>query len=649
MRKLYVHDSETYLNYHCHVFKDVALDFYHVFVICDQLGRDDTEKLRAFILANENTSYFIGFNNLNYDWPLLEYTIQKKRSNLEIKKFSDKLIGSGYYNVDDDNIIDLFKIMHFDNRAKRVSLKYLSCVMNSPSIEDLPFPPDRILTVPEMIKLTDYCKNDVRVTQQFFEEVKDKVRFHFQAKTLYGTPSHNYNEVKIGEFISEKQYTSEGLTIPPNPTTYDRIPLKQVILYKPHGFLVKQLVESLESVVLDSELKERGNDFHREVVIGDRVYKMAAGGLHSVDGRCDISSDDEWVLLDRDVGSQYPNAIRLFGIHPAHLDPKWAQDVADTIRERITHKKEMWNKSKTEEERATHAMKSDLLKLSLNGGKYGKLNDKYSWQYDTLAMLKVTINCQLALLDLVEEASSLGIDSSTQYALPSNPKVRVISANTDGILVYIRRDLLGEYDRVCKEWEERTGFELEDTYYERYFARDVNNYLAIKEGGKVKYKGVFEVEKMIGKQKAYHKNFSAKVVAIALQEYIVNGTPVDDTIRNHDNHMDFMIHARAQRTQKNGASSFYLREFDPDKQKVVDTPIGKIVRYYCSTKGSKIYKIFDNGKETDLNVDSYHTLYLNDTGSIKNVNYLYYINQAKKILGEGKEAAYGNIYSNTDL
>ena len=46
--------------------------------------------------------------------------------------------------------IDLFKIHHFDNKAKSTSLKMLEFNMKSHNIEDLPFPVGHALTEAEM-------------------------------------------------------------------------------------------------------------------------------------------------------------------------------------------------------------------------------------------------------------------------------------------------------------------------------------------------------------------------------------------------------------------------------------------------------------------------------------------------------------------
>jgi len=56
---------------------------------------------------------------------------------------------------------------------------------------------------------------------------------------------------------------------------------------------------------------------------------------------------------------------------------------------------------------------------------------------------------------------------------------------------------------------------------------------------KIKSKGFFEINKVVGSEPAYHKDNSFRVIPLALQEYFVNNIPVEKTIYNHTNIYDF--------------------------------------------------------------------------------------------------------------
>ena len=83
----------------------------------------------------------------------------------------------------------------------------------------------------------------------------------------------------------------------------------------------------------------------------------------------------------------------------------------------------------------------------------------------------ICINGQLLLIDLIEQIEKRFGDTC-----------QLIQANTDGILVKLESpELYDKYVSVCKEWENRTGYELEHDIYQRVIQRDVNSYIIIND------------------------------------------------------------------------------------------------------------------------------------------------------------------------
>jgi integrase len=121
----------------------------------------------------------IGFNNLFYDYPVLHHLITKcmnmsaQDACLSIFKFGDKKIktqGSGFSKATTPlrKQIDLFKINHFDNKAKMTSLKLLQFNLRLNNIQELPYPVGTYLTREEIYKVIEYCDNDVDATELTF-------------------------------------------------------------------------------------------------------------------------------------------------------------------------------------------------------------------------------------------------------------------------------------------------------------------------------------------------------------------------------------------------------------------------------------------------------------------------------------------------
>ena len=174
---------------------------------------------------------------------------------------------------------------------------------------------------------------------------------------------------------------------------------------------------------------------------------------------------------------------------------------------------------------------ANALKLVLNTT-YGAMLNRYNPLYDPLMGRSVCISGQLFLLEL---ANHLVTDCKT---------LKVIQLNTDGIMVSFDED---EYQKVLEitgEWQERTGFELEEDTVKSICQKDVNNYVEVPFEGDPKIKGGVLV-RGIAPAGAFNINNNACVVAKAVKDYLAYGIPVEDTIMSCDRLLDFQLVAKA--------------------------------------------------------------------------------------------------------
>jgi hypothetical protein len=156
---------------------------------------------------------------------------------------------------------------------------------------------------------------------------------------------------------------------------------------------------------------------------------------------------------------------------------------------------------------------ANALKIVVNGS-FGKFGSKYSILYSPDLMLQTTITGQLCLLMLIEELEMCGI--------------QVIQGNTDGVVVKCRRDMEWLKDQIIKGWEKRTGFETEMTEYTGVYSKSVNSYIATKPDGTAKRKGDFAEPIPVGGSWPSPTNV---ICADAAEQYLLHGTPVEQTIR----------------------------------------------------------------------------------------------------------------------
>lgn len=174
---------------------------------------------------------------------------------------------------------------------------------------------------------------------------------------------------------------------------------------------------------------------------------------------------------------------------------------------------------------------ANALKLVLNTT-YGAMLNKYNDLYDPLMGHSVCISGQLFLLEL---ANHLVTDCST---------LKVIQLNTDGIMVSFDEEEYSKVLEITGEWQDRTGFELEEDSVKLMVQKDVNGYVELPFEGEPKIKGGVLV-RGIAPAGAFNINNNATVVARAVKDYLAYGVPVEKTITECDRLLDFQLVAKA--------------------------------------------------------------------------------------------------------
>lgn len=280
-----------------------------------------------------------------------------------------------------------------------------------------------------------------------------------------------------------------------------------------------------------------------KIEIGQSSYKLGIGGLHSQE-KCRVEvSDDEWQLVDFDVGSQYPSIILKLGLYPKAVGPKFQPVYGGIKAERMADKKRS-NDARDAGDREMelfYKVRSDGRKVGLNGP-YGKLGSRYSVLFAPHLMIATTLTGQLTLLMLIERAELAGI--------------RIVSANTDGVVMKIPRHLYegmkgdrpagGFLKELIEWWENTTSFVLEGAEYQAIYNRDVNFYLAIKPNGKAKRKGFIanhwhkDSPEYSPSFEQMKKNPNMTVCGDAILAFLTKGTPIEDFINEYSDVRGFI-------------------------------------------------------------------------------------------------------------
>lgn len=229
-RKHVIYDLETYPNIFtcCAVFSNGK--GMRVFEVSDR--KNDSDKFVEFLRNIVRNGYaMVGFNNLGFDYQLIHHVIQKSRkaklskkpfeiSSLEMYNLAQEVIDSnkdGFgRSVKASEIeipqIDLYKINHYDNKARRTSLKILEFNMRMTNIEDLPYAVGQYLSAEQMDVLIEYNKHDVLATLDFYKLCEDALTLRANLTEKFGFDCTNMNDSKIGSeyFISRLEKSMPG-------------------------------------------------------------------------------------------------------------------------------------------------------------------------------------------------------------------------------------------------------------------------------------------------------------------------------------------------------------------------------------------------------------------------------------------------------
>ena len=608
-----VYDLETFPNCFLAGFmlKDRSWMVYEISPRVNQ-SRELVEFLRNLEM---NGTRLIGFNNIGFDYPIIHMLMQMGVAGAEaLYKKAMAIIGAQTnqerwaHQVFPNNRyitqIDLYKIHHFDNRARSTSLKVLEFNMRMPNIQELPFPVGTMLNNEQIEVLRNYLFNDLDATNNFLAETEPMIEFRDELSARYNRDFTNHNDTKIGkDYFSMRleeagvplyEYGSDGRQ--PRQTRRPQIHLRDAI-FPWITFTDPEFTRILDWLKNQTIVETKGVFKDLVATVNGFDFVFGLGGIHgSIESEV-MESTDDLVIVDVDVASYYPNLGITNRLYPAHLGSVFCDIYEDVFKQRKQYPK--------------GSVENAMLKLALNGV-YGDSNNAYSVFYDPLYTMSITLNGQLLLCLLAEQLMRV-------------TGLQMIQVNTDGMTVRLPRTELENMRGICSWWETMTGLVLEEAIYKRMFIRDVNNYLAEYEDGGIKRKGAYEYDR------EWHQNHSAIVVAKVANEILLNGGNIRAEVTTHPDTMDFLCRAKVPR------SSRLVHVVDG-----VDHPVQNLTRYYVSEGGGELVKLMpptpkqrEAGKTDDRRMaieKGWTVCVCNDILDAKlPINYEYYITEVEKL------------------
>lgn len=528
-------------------------------------GRDFEQKDYGplFKFLYQKDIVLVGYNSDSYDLPMLRYILNSKAgSDIEkrLHDFSAKLIDDNYRY---DNVvkkfrwayrkfdrwksIDLMRILAFDKLG--IGLKQTAINLKWPKIQDLPLNPNRPVPVDKLNLVLSYNLNDVLITKRLYEEIEPLRKLREGLSEFYNVNLLSASDSRVANILLEKFYSEKSgkniEEIRDKRTRRPSISLKDCVAPFVHfeTDTLNDVLGLLKSTEVHEHLRYK---FSQKFNFGGCTFVVGIGGLHSEDSPGEFESDNYYIIMDADVASYYPNLIINNKFYPKHLGPMFIEVLKSLTKERLDAK------------HSGDKVKADGLKITINSI-FGKLGFESFWLYDPLQMLSTTINGQLGLLMLIEGLTLGGIP--------------VISANTDGIVCKVPKNKLDDYYKIAKEWEQKTGLELEFTKYDKYVRRDVNSYITQTDSGKIKEKGAFLTEIDL------KKSYNMPIVAKALRALFIDDVPVKETLNSCKDIMEFCV---STKVGKQFVVEYHTKEGVEELQRTN--------RFYISNTGGTVIK-----------------------------------------------------------
>ena len=617
MRTHWVMDYETLSNCFIGVFEDIKSEDREVFIIHE--SRNDLDVFLNFLDTNiVQDEWHVSFNGLGFDSQITEYILHNAD---QLKIMTGEEIANFIYGKAQEVIrrqnegeflefsprdlqirqVDVFKLNHWDNPAKRSSLKWIQYTMDWHNIIDMPIHHSSHIHEDEIPEIIRYCINDVKSTKQIMSLSKEQISLRRSLTEEYNIDLFSASEPRISKelflYFLSKETGIKKYDLKQMRTHRPKISVKDIILpyieFKTATF--QNLLRKFQEV--DIYPGETKGGFKYSIQYKGVKTDYGLGGIHGARASKVYKSTDDMVIMTSDVTSFYPNLAIRNKWAPAHLPQVEFCELYEWFFE---ERKKIPKKDP----------KNYVYKIILNST-YGLSNDANSFLYDPEFTMRITINGQLSLSMLYEM-----ICEEIPGAMP-------LMQNTDGLETLIPRDQVEKYMEICARWEERTLLQLEHDTYSKIILGDVNNYIAVTEDGKSKCKGRFEYKNL-----ALHKNKSFLIIPKAIHAYFVDGIEPEQFLTENQNIFDYCGGVKIK-----GDWKFYEHAItDGAFQK---KELQHTIRYFISNQGSKIIKTnLLDGREIQVESGKWMQTvfidYVEKPFSDYNINMSFYLEKIKK-------------------
>ena len=445
---------------------------------------NDPEQMQQFYEEHKN-DIWVGFNSRHYD----QYILKAILCGFNPKEVNDFII------VQDEpgwKFSSLFRKIPLNNYdvmfEKDPGLKVFEGFMgNNIKESSVPFDIDRKLTPEEIKETLKYCTHDVEQTIEVFLRRIDEFNIMMYFINHFGFPLSYISKTKSQLAAIILGGNSKGQSFE-DEFNFPFIPGLEIKKYK---------------ALMDWYRKPENQNYSKsqQVMLAGAPHVLSWGGIHGAIKKY----TEHGIFLLIDVTAYYPSTQEKHEFGKRVIN-NWENFL-------FIHGSNIEFKRKGDK-------KARLPFKIMDNAISGQMKQRSSTLYDPMSNNSITVNGQMALVDLIEHLEGT---------------CKLVQSNTDGLLLKLTN--IKDFDRVddiVYAWEQRIGVQMEfDLIYGTVYQKDVNNYLLVDdEKGLLKSKGAYV-------KKLSELDYDLPIVNKALVDYMVKHTPVEKTINECNDLKEF--------------------------------------------------------------------------------------------------------------
>lgn len=602
-----VFDIEVFKNvFHCTLYNTESEELLKF--ECSERKNQIHEMCQYFLNTD---AYFVGYNNIHYDNPIINYCIDYFNND----HYTYMTITKSIYNMSEvitsknDNLFDKWKKWKYAknfltldlltmlySKALRISLKEMQVTMMYKNVQEFELDWNIPLLSSQIDEMIQYNINDVMSTTELLKRCEKDIQLRINIEDQHNINCLSKDGVGIGVELLKKEYLEKsGKTwdeIKDLRSPADSIKLKDIIL--PNIQFKDKILVDLLNEMKTLTVSPGRNGWNKKIYYGGLTISVGVGGIHSINTPEIFKSDNTYQIAESDANSLYPSLICAYKFYPLHLDKNIFISIYDRYR-----------RERLEDKKAGRKIEADTKKLLLNSIT-GMLQNEYSWLYSPYTVLQVRINGQLIILKLCEKLLA--------------KECTLIQVNTDAAAYRFKISDKAIIEQCIKEVETETGLTFATDYFKAFYQLAVNDYFAITDNNNTVERGCFITKVRLG------KGLTAKIIPKAVIALFKDNIPIEQTIKNSTEIQDFLM------SEKTGKQ--WNVEYNNTKQQ-------RINRFYASTNGAYLwkYKLDENNEKQYQNMLTASGVTLLNTLDDKpiherKINYNYYISEANKIVNQ---------------